>query len=64
MTADKKFIMDEGGKSLDDLLYPEKKIGENLPKIDSPAKALIAGAAVAGIAAVAISKVAKKDKED
>ncbi|MBQ7605225.1 MAG: hypothetical protein IJU59_01920 [Firmicutes bacterium] len=60
MKENKKFIMDEGGKSLDDLLYSNKHI-DGIPKIDNPAKALLAGAAVAGLAAVAISKVTKKD---
>ena len=60
MKDNKKFIMDEGGKSLDDLLYSGNGVTETVK--ENPGKALLAGAAAVGLAAVAISKATKKEK--
>ena len=62
MKENKKFILDEGGKSLDDLLYPGTN-GVTETVRENPGKALLAGAAAVGLAAVAISKATKKGND-
>jgi hypothetical protein len=63
MKENKKFILNEGGKSLDDLLYTGKGNSVTETVIENPGKALLAGAAAVGLAAVAISKATKKGNE-
>ena len=60
--ANKKFILDEGGKNLDDLLYPGSNPVTETVK-ENPGKALLVGAAAVGIAAAALSKASKKEKK-